>query len=351
MHDRSKQRLAFEDQAVYTRRRFLSACASAGLSLPIAGCVHGSCVRGSSPSPFDRTFAVDQNRVRFFDPAVQAPLKVVVIGDTHLSMDDARGVPFKAYSGRMAAAYQSTRHFRTEEPTNPQEGFEQAVALAKTQRADLLVLVGDIFSFPSEAAIEWVGARLRASGVPFLYIAGNHDWHYEGMAGTEAELRAKWTAERLGPLYQGDRPLMAVREIGGVHFVAIDDSTYEITSEQLDFFRGQVASGRPMVLFMHIPLYAPGRDVGFGCGHPQWGAATDKNWRIERRLRWPVGGHTPTTMAFRREVFAAPNLLGVVAGHIHRPSLDCVCGIPQFVVEANACGAYLAVEFLPAPKI
>lgn len=332
------------------RRGFLGTVA-AGAALPFTAGFGGE--RAAAQHVQSRgSFALDKNRVRFFSSAFSAPLKIMAVGDTHLFLDDARGEPFKMYSARMANAYNVTRHFKTGQPTNPQASFEQALALAKTERVDLLALVGDIFSFPSEAAIEWAYDRVQASGVPFLYIAGNHDWHYEGMEGSEKELRARWTAERLKPFYQGANPLMAVREVGGVRFVAIDDSTYEILPEQLAFFRGQAADGKPLVLLMHIPLYAPGRPVsGFGCGHPAWGAASDKNWRIERRPQWPKSGPSPATLAFRREVFAAPNLLGVIAGHTHTQSLDGIGGMPQFVVEANACGGYLSAEFLSGASI
>jgi UDP-2,3-diacylglucosamine pyrophosphatase LpxH len=331
------------------RRRFLQA-AAAGAALPFLDgrCAvrqpeHPPCVRGG--------FALDANRIRLFSPAVRAPLKILVIGDTHLFLDDARGEPFRAYSGRMAKTYNATTHFATGAPTNPQAGFEQALAHAKADHVALLVLVGDIFSFPSEAAVEWAHARLQASGVPTLYVAGNHDWHYEGMEGSENALRKTWTEKRLAPLYQGRDPLMGMVEAGGVRFVAIDDSTYEILPEQLAFFREQVASGAPLALFMHIPLYAPNRSIGFGCGHPDWNAAHDKIWQIERRPKWPENGHAQTTLDFHREVFAAPNLLGVFAGHIHKPSLDCVNGIPQLVTEANATGAYATAEFLPSPSV
>ncbi len=335
-------------RASVSRRDFMLTTALAGATLPFSGCVRPS-PTGLKKGGIPRSFATEGNRVRFFSPALRTPLKIMVIGDTHLFMDDVRGAPFTPYSGRMANGYNRTKHFRTGAPTNPQESFEKTLALAKESRVDLLALVGDIFSFPSEAGIEWVLAQLNASGVPYLYIAGNHDWHYEGMAGSETALRAEWTGKRLRPLYQGQHPLMGVREINGVRFVTIDDSTYEILPEQLAFFRDQVASGLPLVLLMHIPLYAPGRSVGFGCGHPAWNAENDRNWKIERRPQWPQKGHTATTLAFHREVFSAPNLLGVIAGHIHHPSLDCVQGLPQFVVESNATGAYLTAEFMPQP--
>jgi predicted phosphodiesterase len=330
-----------------TRRTFLRAAALGAAALPLFG-------RGSEPQPqipkpgFRGSFAADANRVRFLCSAVGEPLKVLVAGDTHLFMDDARGEPFRSCSGRMAKAYNQTRHFRSGAPTNPQESFEKTLAIAREERVDLLALVGDIFSFPSEAAVEWAHAQLTAAGVPYLYVAGNHDWHYEGVEGSGAALRAEWTAKRLKPLYQGRPPLMSAVDVKGVRFVAIDDSTYEILPEQLAFFREQVASGLPLVLLMHIPLYAPGRDVGFGCGHPAWGAKSDRNWEIERRLKWPEAGHTTVTTAFHREVFAAQNLLGVFAGHTHQPSLDCVNGLPQFVTQANAVGAFMIAEFRSA---
>ena len=327
------------------RRAFFRTAAMAGAALPFSGCLYDGRTEARERSRFRGSFALDANRVRFFSPAFHAPLKVLVCGDTHLFLDDARGEPFRPYSGRMAKAYNATKHFMTGQPTNPQESFERTLALAKKERVDLLALVGDIFSFPSEAAIEWAHARLNATGVPYLYVAGNHDWHYEGWAGTETALRAEWTEKRLKPLYQGRSPLMASVDVKGVRFVAIDNSTYEISPEQLAFFREQVASGCPLVLLMHIPLYAPGRGLDFGCGHPEWGAKRDRNWEIERRPKWPEVGHTATTFAFHREVFAAPHLLGVFAGHTHQQSLDCVNGVPQVVTAANATGAFLTAEF------
>ena len=141
--------------------------------------------------------------------------------------------------------------------------------------------------------------------------------------------------------------MMSAWESKGVRFVAIDNSTYEIREDQLEFFRAQVAWGGPMVLLVHIPMYAPGRSVGFGCGHPEWGGRTDRSHELERRPRWPEGGHTPVTLAFHREVFAAPGLLAVLAGHTHRPSVDVLGGVPQVVTEANAVGAFLDVPVGP----
>ena len=172
-------------------------------------------------------------------------------------MDDDRGKPFLKYSTRMASAYNQTNHFKTRKKTNPKKSFDGALKFAKEVNADVITLVGDIFSFPSELAIEWVLSKLDAIDIPYIYIAGNHDWHYEGMKGKLVTLRDKWIEKRLIPLYQGNNPLMAAYDIKWIRFLAIDNSTYEINDEQLSFFSKQVESGLPLVLLVHIPMYAP----------------------------------------------------------------------------------------------
>lgn len=310
-----------------------------------------SLAKHSLPNRLEKSFAVDANRVRCFTDAVSQTVRVLVAADTHLFTDDDRGKPYQQFSGRMAAAYNQTEHFETGQPTNPEESFVRILDRAQKDQVDLLALVGDIFSFPSEAAIEWVGQKLEAAKLPYLYVAGNHDWHYEGMPGSLEELRATWIERRLKPLYQRRDPLMSAYDVGEIRFLAIDNSHYQILPEQLEFFRAQVRSEKPLVLALHIPLFAPGRPMGFGCGHPEWGASTDRNYELERRPRWPEQGHTKVTLDFHREVFAAPNLLAVFAGHIHRNSIDVINGIPQFVTDDNASGAYIDVQFLPRSAV
>ncbi|MCG2590144.1 metallophosphoesterase family protein [Rhodohalobacter sulfatireducens] len=294
------------------------------------------------------SFTVSGNHVTFYVDDIKRPVKVIFASDTHLWRDDERGDPYRKYSDRMAKAYNETTHFETGELTNPEECFENIITYTQDVEADLLALPGDLVSWPSEAAIEWAYDKLEKSGVSYIYTAGNHDWHYEGMEGSLEDLRSEWIERRLLPLYQGKNPMMASYEIGGIRFLTIDDSTYQISDEQLAFYRDQTEDGTPTVLMMHIPLYVPGRSVGYGVGHPEWGAATDRNYELERRPRWPESGHTQTTMDFHEEVFNTPNLLGVFAGHIHRSTMESINGIPQFVSDDNASGGYMEIDFKPA---
>src|SRR5690606_10013083 len=152
-------------------------------------------------------------------PGLSRHSNVLFLSDTHLWRSDEREELYRQYSARMAGAYHQTRHFQTMKPTNPEESFEASLADVRRNKVDLIILGGDIFSYPSEAAIEWAVVNLEASGVSYVYTAGNHDWHYEGMAGSLAELRAVWSAKRLRPLYQGDDPLMSYRDVNGVRFI------------------------------------------------------------------------------------------------------------------------------------
>jgi len=292
----------------------------------------------------------DEGVVNFYSEAVRRDAKVLIVADTHLFMDDGRGASFTEYSGRMSKAYNQTIHVSTGEETNPNRCFEEALLLGKSTGVDLLVLLGDLFSWPSEAAIEWAHSKLMSCGVPYIYVAGNHDWHYEGMPGSLHDLRSEWINKRLLPMYQKQNPLMDFYDVHGIRFVTIDNSIYEITDAQLGFFEDMVQSKKPLVLLAHIPMFAPGRSVSFGCGHPEWGAATDRGYEIERRPRWPVNGHTRTTNQFYKTLVNAKNILGIFSGHIHKPSVDFINGIPQFVTDDNASGGHLEINLKQLTK-
>jgi hypothetical protein len=333
------------------RRHFFQSAGalSAGLALGINEELYASPAKADYKSqPF--IIGINGHKITYNVPDLNQKVKIMHITDTHLWRDDDRGIKYREYSGRMARAYNNTKHFLTGEPTHPEEAFEATLEIARQANADAITLTGDLFSFPSEAAIEWAYAQLEKSGIPYFYSSGNHDWHYEGMQGSLHELRETWINKRLLPLYKGRNPLMYSVEVKGINIVNIDNSYYEILPEQLAFYKDEAKKGKPMLLMMHIPLYAPGRSLGYGCGHPDYNASNDKNFELERRQRWPEDGHSKTTMAFHKEVFNTSNLLGVFAGHIHRQTIDWARGIPQFLTSPNASGGYLEVDFLPMEK-
>lgn len=297
-----------------------------------------------------RTLAGIRNQWTISHTLLKEKLRFFVLSDAHLTLDDARGEPFRAYSERMSTPYRTMRHWRTGEELVSPAGFEKALACAVEAKADFLAITGDLVSFPSEAGVEYALGKLNACGIPWMYIAGNHDWHYEGWPGTLREQRDEWAAKRLRPLYQGANPLFAMRKVKGVRMVFLDDSDWEVLPEQSAFFQEQAASGDPIALFLHIPLYIPGYPLrNAPVAHPEWKGENDWIWEIEKRPRWPKEGASPSTLAFREAVFSAPNVVGVFAGHIHEPMAATANGIPQLVAETASAGAFLDVQFRPLP--
>jgi len=265
--------------------------------MPLVGC----CL---SRRPSAKTYALSHaGRLRLPVAGLAAPLKVWIAGDTHLALHDARDDAFAENYKRMAQW--------GGEPA----AFEKMLAEAKEKKIDLLCLVGDTISFPTLANVEYVSEKLKASGLDWMYVAGNHDWHFEGTSGSDERQRAEWTAKRLMPLYQGANPLYASRTVKGVRFVTIDNSIYHVNEEQLAFWKAEAAKGDPVVLLTHVPLWTEGWGF-FTCGCPTWGAAVDPYWEIERREKWSER-QSSSTFAFREAVLRTPNLVAAFSGHIH----------------------------------
>lgn len=312
------------------RRSFLAGTLA---GLPALGMMGAA---AKMPNPVFRRGTVfgETNRFVFTCPELTKRMRVMLIGDSHIVDDDARGDPYTGYSKRMGNNY------------GQWESFSKSIDKAIEDKYDLILLAGDILSFPTELGVEKVKAKLDACGIPWLYTSGNHDWHYEGMPGSDAQQRAEWAPKRLASLYQGASYLMASRRVRGVRFVMIDNSIYKIMPEQLDFLRNELAHGDPTVLTVHIPLYLPGANI-FTCGNPQWGEATDPYWKIERREPWDKAGQGETTFAFHREALSAPNMLAVLAGHTHRMGWGSGFGATQLVTPNNGQkSAFLDLTFM-----
>lgn len=275
---------------------------------------------------------------------LEKPVRVLQISDTHISLDNESDRVFDDYSARLRNAFDSMKHFKSGETNHPSVYFTEMMKLAQDRNVDLIALTGDIMNYPAQSSVDFIYGELKNSGKPFVYTSGNHDWHYEGMDGSSESLRDKWTNSTMRALYQGGNPLYSSIVIGGLNFVSIDNSTYQINPEQLAFFRSQSKRGLPIVLLMHMPIYT--KVGGSGIGDPNWGYDTDRNYALERRERWPKSGNKPSTVEFVREVMESEGIV-IFAGHTHRGRTDIEGGMVQFVSDISADGRTRMIEFIP----
>jgi DNA repair exonuclease SbcCD nuclease subunit len=181
-------------------------------------------------------------------------LKIIQITDAHISIADEKEAEMMKYGERMHKAYMNPKkHYSLDTSETTFEYFDDILQKAKKDKVELLLLTGDIVNFPSAVSVKYVYDRLTATGIPWLYISGNHDWHYEGLPGTPDSLRAVWTKTILLPLYKGLNPLFYSKIIKGINFVGIDNSTGQVNENQIRFLQDQLKEPEPIVLISHIP--------------------------------------------------------------------------------------------------
>ena len=226
-----------------SRRDFIGATAAFAAA---AGCTGPRCSIGKT----NRPFSLDGRcTLRMPVAGLKQPVNFLVVGDTHFNFHDGRDDAHADNYKRMAR-----------NPT-PGDVLAKAMNRAREAQADIVLLVGDIISFPTLANIDHLRAELDRCGLPWLYVAGNHDWHFEGDSGSDIEQRARWAESRLKPFYQGENPIMYSRVVKGVRMVMIDNSVYHVLPEQLAFWKQEAAKGDPIALFMHIPLWLEGWNI------------------------------------------------------------------------------------------
>lgn len=95
------------------RRNFIAAATTLTLGLTYSS--FNSFAERKKTSNIRGVFSLDNNKISIYTNSAITPTRVFHITDTHLSVDDERGVPFQKYSERMAGAYKINNHFQTGE--------------------------------------------------------------------------------------------------------------------------------------------------------------------------------------------------------------------------------------------
>lgn len=312
----------------------------------------GTIVRCSTKNTLETNHTFSDYEALIEISGLKNSLTVLHISDSHISVLDEKEKEFHQYSKRMDDGYKTVSHYKTEKKITAADSFLELMELAKSKKVDIIALTGDIVNNPSKSSVKFVTKAVKQTGIPSIYVAGNHDWHYEGMEGTAEELRKTWINNSLLPLYEDQNPLYSSTIIGGVNFVAIDNSIYQVNAEQLDFFKNQQTKNEPIVLLMHMPIYLPKdaeRDNVSTIGDPRWGWDIDNGYEIERRVRWSKDGNLLSTTEFVEIVKNCKNLAAVLVGHTHRPRADRISATAiQYVSGRSVDGQYRLVRFTPS---
>lgn len=178
--------------------------------------------------------------------------------------------------------------------------------------------------------------------------AGNHEYtNYSGQHPESPEEQEE--ARREVPKIFPNRLDFASRVIGGVNFVAIDNSSGFFPEESFAFFDAEAARGLPMILLIHIPIYTEGV---FAMLRDEEKADSFSLCAIPENLSSSVGRCAPTnaaTVEFVRRLKSEPLLKAVLTGHIHahRNHMDELAeNLPQIVAGGGYYGCGGIIEFI-----
>lgn len=293
--------------------------------------------------PCIENIITNKGNVFYYVKGLEKNFKVLFLSDTHFTVEDERGRSYYDYTKRMGGAAVEPENYG--KSNGREQGLINSLEKAKKEEVELVILGGDIINFPSLASVERVTSLLDSYGLKWVFTSGNHDWHYEGESGDLNSLRAKWVKSNLKSFYPKGNPMFSSIILHNINFVLIDNSTYEVSNEQLNFLQNEIKKGFPVILSMHIPIYLSGHDIEYGCGHPDWNSKHDNSYKIERRLAWPDRGHTKTTNKFRDLVLNDSSIISIYAGHTHEEAIDFYKNKLQYVTGANYNNSDVIIHF------
>ena len=254
---------------------------------------------------------MDTLTISRYDIPVKGVAKKTIchFSDVHLTAYDELSTPEEREEAmHQTQSWMGTRCFFAEKygcPTGEAQmadsrvQFARLLALANT--TDAAVLAGDIMNNVTPADIRAVEAGLSTLQVPFVAVCGNHELPHLIPDGMRLSVMKK--------------PVSVV-DLGDLQLVGVNNFNRIITPEQLAEVEALLATGKPTVIVLHVPMLTPDNyQEVYGCG---------EYFRMN-----DFDGCPPENDRFRTLVSAAP-VVAVLSGHLH---FQCVTEIANGVFQ------------------
>lgn len=199
-----------------------------------------------------------------------------------------------------------------------------------------IIHTGDLIDFITPANLRYCREFVRETGM--MMVAGNHEQaHCVNDVFCPEDYRSdlarrEKTLDDIQSWFENDIRFTC-RQIGGVNFVGIDDGNYQISSLQLEKLKAVAAEGKPILLFMHIPLYSrelQARHYDCYLAPPENVLTTYTPWQVYEQK---ANGKTLEACAYIR---SQPLIKCVICGHLHLDHETKTPGqIKQFVTDMD----------------
>ncbi len=177
---------------------------------------------------------------------LEKPVRILQLTDVHFSLADERdGEEMMEH----AAARRNTFFKEAGYPERDPVGYlEDAMEYAKN--FDCTVITGDVLDFMTYANFE--EAHRVLAGKDYMFCAGNHEF-CPRVGVPDSFLRKEERIDEIQSYFRGNM-VFESRIVGGINIIAMDNSYYTWTEEQLELLKAEVARGLPCIIFCHSPL-------------------------------------------------------------------------------------------------
>lgn len=269
-----------------------------------------------------------------------SPFKVLHLSDNHMCLADERDDERKNLLAQR----------RQKEFDSHGKGvmlhLNEQLAYAKGNNLPILY-TGDLIDFVSHKNLETAQSLLKDTD--YFMAVGNHEFSlYVGEA-FEDEAYKMQSYDFVKTHFKNDLTF-ASRQMGGINFVAVDNSYYRFTFSQLEKLKKEAEKGLPIVLMLHCPLHTDELyhlimdDLHFSCAYltgtpePLLKPYDDYRYRQQKP--------DEATMKFIEYVYACPSIKAILAGHIHENAESSLpSGIMQYITGGGYKGYAREIEF------
>ena len=207
--------------------------------------------------------------------------------------------------------------------------------LAEERNVDAVIMSGDIITFPSYANIDLLHRIIGQSSVKTAYVVGNHDWTFADKYWQEGSKYLPMLSDLSG----GD-PHFSYIEYDDVIIAMVDNSTNTVSKETVDKFFALYEKNKPIILSLHVPLYAEGI----------YQKGIEKEGKSYTMGGKALNGDDPQVKRLYEEVCLNEDtpVIAVLSGHVHFEwQENFPNGVPQYTTLVGFDGGCSFIKLKP----
>lgn len=176
-------------------------------------------------------------------PGIKTPRKFLHISDAHIT---------HAYPGDSAEETEfALRHAErwNEAGILPVDAFRSFLSFAEKKKPDAVLMAGDMIDYYTKSNVQYLKEILSDFSIDYIYVWGNHE---NGTYGLPLPDISEIIAD-IAPLMKYE-PDFRICDFEDFLIVAVNNSSFDITENQIEKMKNIITDGRPILLLMHAPI-------------------------------------------------------------------------------------------------